>query len=573
MAKHSAPPQSAVGVVVASLLLAAHLPWVQARVATWAASKLEARGIRIRTRVLTYNLATRSVHVEGLVASTTADPQHPFLEADRLDVTLPRSVFAGRLAITSLRGEGVRVVLVRRQDGSTNFPQDQSGASSGSSSFPIDALTLSNASVVWRDDVLGMGAAADAVSVNLDRGRGSVVFGRPATLRAGDHETSVAGDAQIAWDGATLSFESLRLQAPEATLSAAGSVGVLAAGHPLAIEGSGSADLDRLAAWFALSQRPLGRVAFRVHATGSAADPNADVTLTSQNLAWQGLTGVSVDAAMHIDRNALDTGRFTVRALGGTATGRGRVSFAAGGERARVAVDWQNIDAAKLLAALGAKTSARVGALLDGHATASWTAWSADALTGNLEATTRTTPQGLGLGGTVTLAVRAGEWRGTIDQWIDRAVHVEGRADGRLAAASLAASTVDATVVATADSLPELWRTLHDLDLAPGAPPATFARRRPRRSDALRAAWTIRASPAASKPRSPRSIDCRRTHRRISSRRACSACRPRFPEPPGRRRSTAGSWVKRSRSPDSTRIAWTRRLVSTRRRLASNRSC
>ncbi len=474
IARRSALAALAVGVVVASLPLAAHLPWVQARVATWAASKLETRGIRIRTRVLTYNLVTRSVHVEGLVASTTADSQHPFLEADWLDVTLPRSVFAGRLAITSLRGDGVRVVLVRRQDGSTNFPRDQSGASGASSSFPIDALTLSKASVVWRDDVLGMGAEADAVSVSLAHGRGNVAFGRAATLRAGDHETSVIAGAQIAWDGTKLSFDSLRLQAPEVTLSAGGSVGLLAAGHLLTIEGSGSADLDALAKWFALSQHPLGTVAFRLHATGSAADPNVDVTLTSQTLAWQGLTGVSIDAALHIDRNALDTQRFTVRALGGTATGRGRVSFAAGGERARVAFDWQNIDAAKLLAALGARTSATLGALLDGHATASSGAWSADGLTGNLEATTRATSQGLGLGGTLTLAARAGEWRGTIDQWIDRAVHVEGHADGRLAAASLAASTVNATVVATADSLPELWRTLHKLDLAPGAPPASL---------------------------------------------------------------------------------------------------
>jgi hypothetical protein len=225
IARRSALAALAVGVVVTSLTLAAHLPWVQARVATWAASKLEARGIRIRTRVLTYNLVTRSVHVEGLVASTTADSQHPFLEADWLDVTLPRSVFAGRLAITSLRGDGVRVALVRRQDGSTNFPRDQSGASGASSSFPIDALTLSTASVVWRDDVLGMGAVADAVSVNLDHGRGTVALGRSTTVHAGDHETAVIAGAQIAWDGATLSFDSLRLQAPEATLSAAGSVG------------------------------------------------------------------------------------------------------------------------------------------------------------------------------------------------------------------------------------------------------------------------------------------------------------------------------------------------------------
>lgn len=482
----------AAGLGVAILLLAAHLPWVEVRVGEWAASQLASRGIRIQTSALTYNLVTRSVHVEGLVASTTADAQHPFLEADRLDVTLPRSVLAGRFAITSLSGERVRVVLVRRQDGSTNFPQDRSaGASDVPSSFPIGRVALPNSSVVWRDEVLGMEAIADALSVDLHptvRGAsGKVALGRPATLRVGDHETSFTADAQIAWDGTRLSFESLRLDAPEVTLSATGSVGLLAAGRPMAIDASGNTDLDRLAAWFVVGQRPLGRVAFRAHATGSLADPSADVTLVAQNLAWQGLTEVSVDATMHVDRSALDTERFNVRALGGTVTGRGRVAFSTGssgsarGERARAAFDWHDIDAAQLLAALGEKAPVRVGTLVDGHATASWTAWSTDALTGELEATTRSTPatttaaRSLGLSGKVTLGARAGQWRGTIDQWIDRAVHVEGRADGRLVPASLAASTVDAALVATADSLPELWGTLHRLDLVSGSPPPTLA--------------------------------------------------------------------------------------------------
>src|SRR6266850_1878203 len=80
----------AAGLVVGILVLGAHVPWVQARVATWAVSQLG--GITIQTRTLKYNLLTRSIHVEGLVASTNADPQHPFLEAARLDVTLPQSV-------------------------------------------------------------------------------------------------------------------------------------------------------------------------------------------------------------------------------------------------------------------------------------------------------------------------------------------------------------------------------------------------------------------------------------------------------------------------------------------------
>ena len=182
------------------LLLAIHLPWVQSRVATWAISQLESRGVKIQTRALTYDLFTRSVHVEGLVASTTADPQHPFLEADRLDVALPQSVFSGRLAVTSVSGEGVRVVLLRRQDGSTNFPQAQSaGPSNVSSSFPIGRIALPNVSIVWRDDVLDLGVVAGAVSVNLDGTAGTVALTRPATLRMGDHETSFTADSRIGW--------------------------------------------------------------------------------------------------------------------------------------------------------------------------------------------------------------------------------------------------------------------------------------------------------------------------------------------------------------------------------------
>jgi outer membrane protein assembly factor BamA/autotransporter translocation and assembly factor TamB len=475
IARRSAYAILAVVAAATSTLLALHLPSVQARVATWGLSLAAARGFRVTTTALSYNLATRSVHIEGLVVATTADPGHPFVEADRIDVTLPRSVFAGRFAVSSISGDRIRIVLLRRQDGSTNFLQDRPNDSSGASSFPLQSVNLSNLSVLWQDDVLGMSFAAESLSANLqpaDRGAvGKVAFDRPATLRAGDHDTSVNGEMAIAWDGATLSFDSLRLQAPEATLSASGSVGVLTAGHPLVVDGSGSANLDRVVAWFAPNQRPLGRVEFKVRAAGTTADPNADITLTSRNLAWQGLSDVAIDAAMHIDRSALDTGLFTVRGLGGTATGRGRVNFAAGGERARMAIDWQNIDAEKLLAALDQKTPVGIGALLDGKAAASWATWSQDGLTANIAGTTHATPVGLGLGGMFTLDVRNGEWRSTIDQLVDGSVHVEGRADGRLADESLSASTVNSTVVVTADSLPELWRTLRDLNLI-GVTPA-----------------------------------------------------------------------------------------------------
>jgi len=187
---------------VATLLLAAHSSWVQARVAHWATSQLLSRGIVITTGAFSYNFATLSVHVENLVVSTSADTAEPFLRAGRLDVTVPRSIFRGRLALSSLTGDGVRVVLVRRPDGSTNYPRDDGAGPSGlPSSFPIGTLALSNASVLWRDEMLDTSADAGPLSIDLrpasGGASGTVTLGGPATLRVGDHETTVAADARL----------------------------------------------------------------------------------------------------------------------------------------------------------------------------------------------------------------------------------------------------------------------------------------------------------------------------------------------------------------------------------------
>ena len=84
-----------------------------------------------------------------------------------------RSVFAGRFAVSSISGDRIRFVLLRRQDGSTNFLQDRPNDSEAASSFPLQTVSLSNISVLWKDDVLDMSFVADSVSAKLqptDRG-------------------------------------------------------------------------------------------------------------------------------------------------------------------------------------------------------------------------------------------------------------------------------------------------------------------------------------------------------------------------------------------------------------------
>ena len=175
---------------------------VQAHVAQWAKAQLLSRGISVQTAAFPYNLAALSVHIEGLVAATAADLSHPFLEAARIDVDLPRSILSGRLAVSSLSGDGLRVTLVRRQDGSTNFPHSSgSGSTSAPAPFLINDLSLSNVAGAWRDEVLDMSAEAEHVSLSLRPAAGTssgvLTLGSPAVLRAGDRTTTIAADARL----------------------------------------------------------------------------------------------------------------------------------------------------------------------------------------------------------------------------------------------------------------------------------------------------------------------------------------------------------------------------------------
>ena len=278
---------------LAVLFLLLHLPWVQARAGRALAARLAASGLAIETRVFRYNLWSLSVHVEGLTASSTTDRAQPFLEAGRLDVQVPRSIFAGRLALTSLVGDGLRVTIIRRPDGSTNLPAAQGGGSTPPR-FDIGTLSLSNITVEWRDEVLDASARVEGASIDLRPGgsNGTISSPRPATVRIGRQTTTVTANGRWSWDGSRLSIASLGLETPEATVTAMGTVGALEADTPLAIDATGSADVSRVAAWFDPAQRPSGRVAFTVHAAGPAADPKADVRLSSSDLGWQKLTSV-----------------------------------------------------------------------------------------------------------------------------------------------------------------------------------------------------------------------------------------------------------------------------------------
>src|SRR5262249_38275753 len=148
---------------------------------------------------------------------------HPFFKAGRLDVSVPRSILGGSVALTRLAADQVRIDLIRRADGSTNLPPLPSGPSGRSlSTFRIDDVALSNVAIAWHDEAHDFTAGTENASLALNRSvegaEGALTFAQPVVLRLRDQAVRISGNARLAWNGSTLRIESMQLTSPEAGL-------------------------------------------------------------------------------------------------------------------------------------------------------------------------------------------------------------------------------------------------------------------------------------------------------------------------------------------------------------------
>ena len=266
----------------------------------------------------------------------------------------------------------MRVVLIRRRDGSTNFPQDGSSGGSTVPSFPIGSMVLPSVSVTWRDEAIDMGAVATAMSVVLrpaaGGAAGAVTVAPAATFRMGERTTSFLASARVVWNGSRLSFDALRVQAPDATLVASGAAAPLGGDPSLAVDASGSADLDRLAAWFVVGAGRSARSRF-------ARTPRAALRIPSRrSRSPQKVCPGSVrwrdGHRRHARRPPRPSSERSWCALGGRPPHAGRVVLDVG-ERAQAAIDWRGVDVTLVLAALG-KRRRSDPTMIDGRATASY---------------------------------------------------------------------------------------------------------------------------------------------------------------------------------------------------------
>lgn len=467
------------GVIV--LFALAHAPWVEDAIGRWAVARLQRAGILLRVERLRYNLLTLHLRAEGVSLAAGASPQEPFVQARAIDLTLPWSALEGRLSIDSIQLDGARVTLVRRKDGSTNWPSSTAGPSSPPRSFPIRRAVARDLAIAWRDETLESRADVDGASLDLEPGpqgaAGRLLVARPVRFAWRGREDAIGAQADLSWNGTRLTIASARLESSEIALQAGGSVDLRVASPQIALDYDGRVDLAAATGWVSIDPRPSGAITFRGRASGPLSSPRAEVTLAGSGLAWSGLTGVSIDAGLRVDGHGIDVDRLDARVGGGSVRAQGRLALDENAPN-RVTLDWRGVDAEGLLATFGARARVGVATEVDGRAAASWTAWRADAVTASADARVRPAgvgPRRLGLGGRLTLGAEDGEWRAAIDQRIDDAVHVEGAIGGRISGGALSRSTLTGRATATADAPDRLWRLLRKLDLASGGPPRDLA--------------------------------------------------------------------------------------------------
>ena len=93
---------STIAALVILLTAVAHTPFVRSRLLTWALSTVARDyGLHVDARSLRYNLATRSIALDGVsVAAAAGEPA--LLRADVVRVVLTRGLFLGTVAVDHL---------------------------------------------------------------------------------------------------------------------------------------------------------------------------------------------------------------------------------------------------------------------------------------------------------------------------------------------------------------------------------------------------------------------------------------------------------------------------------------
>jgi outer membrane protein assembly factor BamA/autotransporter translocation and assembly factor TamB len=456
-------------VIAATLVVAAaiivHTPPVRAAVLRYAVATIQKQyGLRLDAASLDYNLASLRIALDALRVSAPGEP--PFVEADRVDVSLARSIWSGVVAFDDVRATRMLVRIVRHRDGRTNLPSSSGSSTGDPAPLRIARLTVPDLRVDIRDEVTDLTVAIPAIAVALTPEAGRISLDAPADIslaRTMTRLTQLTGDASF--DGRDLHLGNLRLTASEGTARVNGTLALLRATPGIDATLEATADVQQAARWaMDAATAPRGRV----RATGRVRGPftaiEADLSIESNTITWANfeVSGVRARAALTPERLAISDARLNLD--GGQVSGRAILPLGSG-DAGELHAGWTGIEAERLalhFARGGPLPAGTINGELDAAGRGPLGGWTAD---GRVRVSDARDRRGrVALPGETRLRLTNGTWQLEGSHRIAHVAPVSARLRGRIGD-PLARSTVAGQVTLGSTNLAALTRAISGLGL------------------------------------------------------------------------------------------------------------
>jgi uncharacterized protein involved in outer membrane biogenesis len=253
--------------------------------------------VALKADGLTYNLLSLRVTLTGVEVAATRTPQSPFLTADRLDLTVPRSALVGVFAINRLRLDNARIRIVRSQDGATNLPAPAAEGEPGEpQGIPITRLEIPQLALSIADETQPLSVDIPAMAVDIGPQDGTIRLLRPGQISRAGFATPLSSlDGGVAFDGRNVRLTGLDLATREASLRLDGALALLVEEPRADLRFSGRGDLAGLLRIAPDPPPVTGMVAMEGTVAGPFSAPRLSAQLRSKpRRSCRGATPISV---------------------------------------------------------------------------------------------------------------------------------------------------------------------------------------------------------------------------------------------------------------------------------------
>jgi len=448
-------------------VLAVHTPPVRSYVLRFAVRAALSRGVQIEADRLDYNLATRRVRLANVKVSAAGDAQ-PFFTADGVEAAASYRVFSGKVSIDDVTITNGGVHIVRRADGTMNLPKSSGGGTGDPAALPIARINAPRLAVEYRDEPANVTIRTAGLSVDLSS-RGRLALDAPLELTIGSTSTRLDTlDSDASFDGRDLKLSSLRFSAPELRGAIDGVLALIRQHPSIDVRVVGDSELPNAAKWWGgqADDTPQGSVHLDGTVSGPLGEPAADLQLTSNAISWQRLDVAEIAARVQLDADRLEVGDSSAAIAGGRVTATGGLTFDE--KRARVEAAWRDVDAARLVTAIGGATVSPSGRA-SGELKASGSIESIE----GWDVVARVALAGGQLGrgripapGEARFRLASGSWGLDARHRVGDVTAVDASLMGRLRGSNFADSAVTGTLQASESDLQDIFQMLDESGLA-----------------------------------------------------------------------------------------------------------